>query len=78
MSYLDDIAGHLGAFESHQDQQERFSNHQDFRNNTWVTKDGQQILVKDMSDRHLLNAYKKFGRSDLFKEMVVRLFEERV
>jgi hypothetical protein len=31
-----------------------------------------------MEDSHLLNAYKLSGRSDLFKEMVVRLFEARI
>lgn len=78
MSYLEDIAGDIGQLDSYQDQQQRLRNHQGFRSNTWTTKDGQEITIKDMSDQHLLNAYKRFGREDLFKEMVVRLFEERV
>jgi hypothetical protein len=49
--------------------------HQNFRNNTWRTKDKREVALKDMEDSHLLNAYKQSGRSDLFKEMVVRLFE---
>jgi hypothetical protein len=52
--------------------------HQDFRSNTWRTKDGRSIPLKDMDDAHLCNAYKHSGRTDLFKEMVVRLFETRI
>jgi hypothetical protein len=53
-------------------------NHGEIQENIWVTKDGRHIMIKDMNDKHLLNAYKVSGREDLFAEMVVRLFESRV
>jgi hypothetical protein len=51
--------------------------HKEVRNLTWNCKDGSEISIGDMTDRHLLNAYKMFGDEDLFKEMVVRLFEAK-
>lgn len=49
-----------------------------FRTEVWRTKDGREIAIRDMDDSHLLNAY-KYGQSGLlFREMVLRLFEQRV
>jgi len=36
------------------------------------------MLIKDMDDSHLFNTYMKIGGKDYFKEMVIRLFEERL
>jgi hypothetical protein len=52
--------------------------HQDVRNLIWYCKDGSGIFIGDMTDSHLINAYKMFGDPALFKEMVVRLFELKV
>ena len=29
-----------------------------FRTDVWTTKDGREIAIKDMDDRHLFNAYR--------------------
>jgi len=50
-------------------------NHAEVREIDWVTKSGARVMIKDMADSHLLNAYKMSGDADLFAEMVVRLFE---
>ena len=52
--------------------------HDQIRKSRWTTKDGAEVLIGAMTDKHLLNAYKMFGDEDLFKEMVVRLFEKRI
>ena len=50
----------------------------DIQNANWRQKNGDAIKVGDMTDKHLLNAYKMSDNEKLFAEMVVRLFEERV
>ena len=52
--------------------------HKNIRASKWDCKDGTQIAIGDMTDRHLLNAFKMFGSEDLFREMVVRLFEAKL
>ena len=49
-----------------------------FRTEIWTTKDGREIAVKDMEDSHVLNAYRRSQDGLLFREMVLRLFEQRV
>ena len=49
-----------------------------FRTEVWTTKDGRGIPITDMDDKHVLNAYRYSQSSLLFREMVLRLFEERV
>ena len=53
-------------------------NHGEIQENFWKTKNGREIMIKDLADKHLLNAYKISGREDLFAEMVVRLFELKI
>ena len=50
----------------------------DVQNANWLQKNGDAIKVGDMTDKHLLNAYKMSNDERLFAEMVVRLFAERV
>jgi len=49
-----------------------------FRTEVWITKDGRRISIRDMGDSHLFNAYKRSQDSLLFREMVLRLFEEKL
>ena len=49
-----------------------------FRTDVWTTKDGREIAIKDMDDRHLFNAYRHSQDELLFREMVLRLFENRI
>ena len=55
-----------------------FSYAKDIKDSLWIQKNGERIKVGDMTDKHLLNAYKKFDDEKLFIEMVVRLFEEKL
>ena len=48
----------------------------ELRENLWQTKEGKKIMVKDLDNNHLFNAYMKTGNETLFKEMVIRLFEK--
>ncbi len=52
--------------------------HQEVRNSIWFCKDGSEIVIGEMTDSHLLHAYKMFGYPALLNEMVVRLFEVKV
>lgn len=49
-----------------------------FRTELWSTKDGRQIAIRNMDDSHLFNAYRYSQDGLLFREMVLRLFEERI
>jgi len=66
---LYDPDDHNGLFINHDKQ---------IRKDGWLQKNGDSIDIGDMTDRHLLNAYKLSGDERLFAEMVVRLFEVRV
>ena len=50
----------------------------EFRNDEWQIKDGKSIEVKDMTDHHLLAAYKMSGDKRLRDEMIIRLFENMI
>jgi hypothetical protein len=47
----------------------------EFRNDEWNLKDGTTITIKEMSDQHLLAAFKMFGDERFRDEMLIRLFE---
>lgn len=49
-----------------------------FRTEVWTTKDGREIAIKDMDDKHLFNAYRHSQDRLLFREMVLRLFEAKL
>ena len=44
----------------------------------WETRDGLTVPITKMSDEHLMNAYRITGDEDLFREMVLRLFNTRI
>ena len=73
--YYDEMAGDIALAEQAWENREARRN---FRTEMWTTKDGRQIAVKDMEDSHVLNAYKQGQDRLLFREMVLRLFEQRV
>ena len=49
-----------------------------FRTGIWRTKTGKEIRINKMTDRHLFNAYELFRDKELFEEMVLRLFLDKV
>jgi hypothetical protein len=49
-----------------------------FRTEVWTTKDDREIAIRDMEDSHLFNAYKLSQDGLLFREMVLRLFEDKL
>ena len=53
-----------------------------FRSAIWITKNGEKYRLKEMTDSHLLNAYRLTTSIDIqqtfMKEMTYRLFEKRV
>jgi hypothetical protein len=57
---------------------ERQEERRTFRTEIWTTKDGREIAIKDMDDRHLFNAYRHSQDRLLFREMVLRLFEAKL
>jgi hypothetical protein len=76
--WASEFGGEVLLYEQMQEEFHAARAHRNFRNNTWQTRDKREIAIKDMEDSHLLNAYKLSGRNDLFKEMVVRLFEAKL
>jgi len=57
---------------------ERRRPHSAFRDDHWVTKDGRLVPIRLMDDSHVFNAYMLSGDQQLFQEMVVRLFKEKL
>lgn len=47
----------------------------EFRDDIWATKDGKHLTIREMSDRHLLAAFKMFGDDRFRDEMLIRMFE---
>jgi hypothetical protein len=44
----------------------------------WTTKGDKKIMVSEMTDLHLYNAYKKFDDERLAREMLLRLFKKEI
>jgi len=73
--YYDEMAGDIALAERAWERQEDRRN---FRAEVWATKDGRQIAIRDMEDSHVLNAYRLSQDRLLLREMVLRLFENRI
>ena len=73
--YYDEMAGDIALAEQAWEEREARRN---FRTEVWTTKDGRRIDIKDMEDRHVLNAYRQSQDRLLFREMVLRLFEDKI
>jgi len=54
-----------------------YERHDVFRKEIWYAKQGQYV-IEDMTDSHLLAAYKMTGYKSLRDEMLTRLFEARL
>ena len=48
------------------------------RNRNWTDRTGNPIQVKDLTDAYLLESYVNTSSDVLLREMVYRLFEEKV
>lgn len=47
----------------------------EFRDDLWTLRDGTTIPIREMSDSHLLAAFKMFGDDRFRDEMLIRMFE---
>ena len=71
----DDYEANMQLVEVEWEQQEE---RRTFRTEVWRTQDGREISIKEMEDSHVYNAYKHSQDRLLFREMVLRLFENKL